>query len=242
MLAQFNPRRLYDVYKVGVQIRTRLCGGHPRNKELIKGWVEATTGFKDEKSEVLTQAEADLVVNEVAEKSWIGFPEDAERGIFIPCRNLKAMLKQSASVLRYTVKKRGSKQILAEGMEVKALDGGERVYFGKLKADGTDESPIHVMTAQGPRTALRRMDYVERPYLEFEIWVLATAPGEDRHMGEEEITNILAHAQENGSGAARSQGEGKFDVLLFEKVNTGQMIKGSDKPEKETKPKKEKVA
>lgn len=217
---RFNPRRLYDVYRVTIAVRDRVCGGMPKNKDLIKTWVESTTGYSDEKSEKLTQENAELVVNEVAEKSWIGFPEDAE-GLFIPARNIKAMIKQSASVLGVTKKKIGSKQILAEGMEVKAEDGGDRVHLGKKVPDGTDESAIHVMTAQGPRTALRRMDYVEKPVIKFEVWVLATASQEKRHVGEDELVEILNHAQENGCGASRSQGEGKFDIVEFEKVQQG---------------------
>jgi len=220
---RFDPRRLYDIYRVTIAVRDRVCGGMPKNKELIKTWVESTTGYADEKSEKLTQENAELVVNEVAEKSWIDFPED-KQGLFIPARNVKAMLKQSASLLGVTKKKLGSKQILAEGMEVKAVNGHDRIYLGKKTIDGTDESAIHVMTAQGPRTALRRMDYVTKPTLTFEIWVLGTAALEKRHVGEAELVEILTHAQENGCGASRSQGEGKFDVVEFEKISTGKGI------------------
>jgi hypothetical protein len=215
-LSRFDPRPLYHRFSVSIQIRDRICGGTPKNKELIKSWVEATTGYSDERSEKLTQVDAELVVNEVAEKSWIGFFSD-EKGLLVQARQIKAMLKQSASVLRFTQKRRGSKQILAEGMEVKAADGGDRIYLGAKEPSGTHENAIHVMTAQGPRTALRRMDYVTRPKISFEIWVLKTQPTEDRHIGEDELVEILRHAQENGLGASRSQGEGKFDVVLFEK-------------------------
>lgn len=214
----FDPRPLYDIYVVTVKVRVRLCGGMPRNKDLIKSWVEAKTGYVDEKSDEIVKANLDLVVNEVAEKTWIGFAQDS-LGIFLECRNMKAMLKQSASVLGITNQKRGSKQIFAEGMEVKAMDGGDRIRLGK-EPSGTHENPIHVMTAQGPRTALRRMDYVSSPVLEFQIWVLGTAPQEKRHIGAEELASILMHAQENGLGASRSQGEGKFDVIGFKKLSS----------------------
>jgi hypothetical protein len=214
MKHDFNPRELYSVYRVKIALRDRIYGGMPRNKELIKAWVESTTGYSDEQAVKLTQDNAELVVNEVAEKCWIGFPGDAE-GLFVPARNIKAMLKQSASMLRITKTKVGSKQILAEGMEVKALDGSDKIRLGVTEPHGTEEKAIHVMTAQGPRTALKRQDYVEKPVLEFEIWVLKTAPGENRHVGEKDIVQILRHAQENGCGASRSQGDGKFDVVEF---------------------------
>lgn len=216
---RFDPRALYSIYRVTVQFREWLCGGMPRNKELIRAWVEASTGHADEKTEKLIQEDAELVVNEVAEKVWQGFPEDAH-GLFVPTRQVKALLKQSASLLGITKTKRGSKQILAEGLEVKALHGGERLHLGLKVPSGTYENAIHVMTAQGPRTALRRMDYVEQPALTFEVWVLGTAPQETRHIGEKELVAILQHAQENGLGASRSQGYGKFNVTKFEVVQT----------------------
>lgn len=216
-MKMFDPRSLYDVYAVTIVARRRICGGTPRNKELIKSWVEATTGHADEETEKLTQADLDLLVNDTAEKSWIGFFED-EKGLLLQARQIKACLKQSATVLGITKQKRGSKQILAEGMEVKAPNGGDRIYLGVKVASGTHENAIHVMTAQGPRTALRRMDYVTKPTLKFEVWILKTAAQETRHIGQDELVDILRHAQENGLGASRSQGEGKFDVVEFAKL------------------------
>jgi hypothetical protein len=216
---RFSPRGLYDVYTVTIQVRDRLCGGFPRNKDMIGGWVKATTGYDDEQSVKLTAENVDLVVNEVAEKSWIGFMATEEKGLFIQARQIKACLKQSASVLGITKTKRGSKQILAEGLEVKAVDGGDRFYFGVKAPSGTLENAIHVMTAQGPRTALRRMDYIDKPEITFEVWILKTAPQETRHVGEDDLIEILKHAQENGLGASRSQGEGKFDVVTFTKAD-----------------------
>jgi hypothetical protein len=108
---------------------------------------------------------------------------------------------------------------LAEGMEVKAPDGGDRLYFGMMAPHGYEEKPIHVMTAQGPRAALKRFDFVNKPKLSFEVWVLKTAAQETRHIGEDDLVAILTHTQENGCGASRSQGEGKFDVVEFSKIS-----------------------
>jgi hypothetical protein len=215
---KFDPKGLYDVYRVTIAVRDRICGGVPKNPELIRAWVEATTGHADEQSAQLVQQDLDLLVNTQSEKCWIGFFGD-EKGIFFPCRCVKACLKQSSTVLGITKQKRGSKQILAEGMEVKSPDGGDRLYFGLKEPSGTWENAIHVNTAQGPRSALRRMDYVSKPKMSFEIWVLKTAAQELRHIGEDDLVNILRHAQENGLGASRSTGEGKFDVIEFQKVS-----------------------
>lgn len=52
--------------------------------------------------------------------------------------------------------------------------------------------------------------------LEFQIWVLKTAPQETRHIGKNELLDMLALAQNNGIGANRSQQSGKFEVIVFE--------------------------
>lgn len=214
-----NTDGMYDYYRIIIAMRDKLCGGVPKNKDLIRSWVESTTKYKDEKSAELTEAAMEAMLDDVAEKSWNGFFRDAERGLFLEARQVKAMFKECASLLRITVTKQGSKQILQHGFEVKALDGGARIYLGKAEPDGFDEQAIHVSTAQGPRTAIKRVDYVEGIEITFQVWVLNTAPAEKRHVGKDDLERMLGLAQENGLGADRSQGRGKFDVTVFEKLD-----------------------
>jgi len=215
---RFQSRNLYNVFRCTIVFRDRLCGGVPRNKELIKAWVTAGTEHDDEITVAQTQEAKDAIINDVAEKSWIGFFEDPEKGLWLHARNVKAAFKQGASMLRITKDKIGSKQIFAEGSEIKGVDGSDRIYLDRKAPDGTDEKPIHVMTAQGPRTALKRFDYVTKAKISFEIWVLKTSDKEKRHVGEDDLIHVLTFLQENGIGADRSQGEGKFDVVEFSAV------------------------
>ena len=103
-------------------------------------------------------------------------------------------------------------------MEVKGIDDPMRIYLDAVEPDGYEERPIHVQTAQGPRTAIKRVDYVQDKTMAFQIWVLKTAPAETRHIGETEIVAMLRFSQENGLGGDRSQGGGKFDVIEFAKI------------------------
>ncbi len=221
-LEQFDTKRLYNRWRVQCAFREWLVGGMPRNADLIEAWVKAGTGHNDDKTKKLIQENAELVVNEVAEKMWTGFPEDKD-GIFLPTRQIKAMLKQSGSLLRLTEKKRGSKQILAEGLEVVAIStNGKPAHRDRIRlpeVTGMHEQAIHVKTPAGPRSALKRFDYVSKPVLNFEIWVLKTDSKEKRHIGETELVDILTHGQENGLGASRSQGYGKFDVVEFQSLD-----------------------
>ena len=80
---RFDPRKLYDIYKVDIQFRGRLYGGVPKNKELIRDWLVAKTGHDDEITSELAEDAKEKMIDEVTEKSWNGFYRDEERGIFI---------------------------------------------------------------------------------------------------------------------------------------------------------------
>lgn len=243
----WSPRRLYDITRVQIRIRDKICGGQPKNKELLLDWIKANTGHEDTITVAQTEEAKATILHEESEKSWNGFPED-EKGLFIWARQVKAMFRESATMLRVTTEKRGSKQIFQHGFEIKALPGSQtsktpvkdmgedardsgehvavgeghipsdRLYLSRMKPDGMDEGPIHVQTAQGPRSAIKRVDYCQYVLIEFEIWVLATHPSETRHVGEMDIREMMLFAQENGLGADRSQGMGKFDVVGFDVV------------------------
>ena len=244
-LAEFSPLGLYDRYRVTIQIRTKICGGTPHNAEVLESAIRARTGFDDHiTAEQIAAAKAALpktelhedLVDEKVERSWNGFPlDESGGGLFIWARQIKAMFKESATMLKYTVEKRGSKQIFQHGFEIKGVQNEERIFLGVQAPSGFDEGPIHVQTPMGPRTAIKRVDYVERPTLTFEVWVLATHAAETRHIGERELRRMLTFAQENGLGADRSQGRGKFDVTAFEVINKAELEAAPKKEEKEKK-------
>jgi hypothetical protein len=241
---KWNPRRLYDIYEVEIQIRDKICGGTPYDPKVIAAWIRARTGHDDAVTTGQIEQAVKLSPKEEAEAklegSWNGFPQD-ENGLFVWARQIKAMFRESATMLKVTTEKRGSKQVIQHGFEIKAMpgtqtsriavkdEGGEllspssdRIYLGRTKPDELDEGPIHVQTAQGPRNALKRVDYVSRARLAFEVWVFGTAPAETRHLGQDDIEEMLLFAQENGLGADRSQGQGKFNVLKCERVSTAE--------------------
>lgn len=214
---KFDAISLYDVYTVTLTVRDKLCGGVPKNPELLKGWIVATTKHDDETSTAQEKAAREAILAPTEEKSWNGFLGDKEHGLFIEARQVKALFKECATMLRVTVAKVGSKQIFQHGFEIKGPKDEARIYLGKKTADGYLEGPIHVQTAMGPRTAIKRVDYVQKVDLTFDIWVLTTDGNEKRHVGEDELVRMITFGQENGVGADRSQGHGKFNVKAFKK-------------------------
>jgi hypothetical protein len=219
MTQLLDPTPLYNRFKVVLRIEDRIDGGVPKNPELIRQWIAARTGFDDEITKKLAEEylpDIEKVSEEIAQSSWNGFAAD-DNGPYIMAHQVKAMLKTSAGLLGIQQKKRGSKQIIQHGFEIKGVGRGKkRIYLEDHSEIQTEEKPIHVDTPKGKRDALKRTDYVTSATLRFEIWVLKTHPNEKRHIGEAELRLMLTHAQEEGLGANRSQGEGKFEVLEFE--------------------------
>lgn len=233
---EFNPRGLYDIYRVKIKMRDKLCGGKPKNLNILETHVKIKTGFDDQQTKAQIAelretapkiTEEDL--QEQIEQSASGFQED-EHGLFISNYNLKAMFKESCTMLGIYSKRLGSKQILQHGFEIKlpedlqkayGVTRDDRIYLGRDKPDGYDDNVVHAMTPKGKITSIKRVDYVMGVTLEFEIWVFATHALEKRNVNEEILRGMLVFSQENGLGAERSQGRGKHNVVSFQALERG---------------------
>lgn len=217
------PKDFYDTYEVNARFRERCMGGQPANKELIASWIKAKTGYDDDQTAEqiadaeAKRAEAERFAEELKDATYNLFLRD-EHGLYIETRQVKALLRECFSVQRVFVEKSGSKQIFQHALFVDGLEHPSRIYLGREKADGVDEGPIHVNGPQGPRNALKASEYVENAEIAFRIRVLKTSLNDKRHIGQKMLEAVLYHAQDDGLGADRSQGAGKFDVTKFEKV------------------------
>jgi hypothetical protein len=82
------------------------------------------------------------------------------------------------------------------------------------EADGSDEAQGRVPTPKGPKSILRKSEYVEHASIAFQIKMLPF-----RGFGEPELRRVLELVCEIGCGAWRSREEGKMDVLSFEAID-----------------------
>ena len=95
-----------------------------------------------------------------------------------------------------------------------------RIYFERdgvllKEADGNEDRAIHVIGAQGPRTALKRVDFVNAPAaLHYDGRFL-----KDGVVDKDLIDFFLRYACYGGLGADRSQGNGMFVVHPIELVD-----------------------
>lgn len=207
-----------------------LVGGLPKHTEVIRRWQEtrlAKTANKPDQPTVEQAVEGTQAVlgdqvdpEEVVAGIWTGFAQNRDGQVCLEQRNVKAMLKESANIVRNLKAARSTTTDKAIPLKAKLA---ERVFVHPrllpiLDVDGEPipvddvESPeraIHVMTAAGPRTALKKTDVVRDVQLRCRLKVL-----NDGLITEALLRLILDHGSENGLGTDRSQGNGTFAYEL----------------------------
>lgn len=197
-------------YHVVLQVQERIMGGVPKSDKLIEPWLTGR-GNPPEAVKDLSETVRKEVETVETERAWTTFKGDDDVGYYIEGRQIKAMLKDAAKASQATKKVPALLSKLSHGLEVQP----QRIYISKKDGgiDGFVERPVHAMTARGPRTSLKRMDYIERPTLDFTFVVGSP------DITEEVIRFLMEYAQTfEGLGASVSQGEGKFDIVELEKV------------------------
>ena len=217
---------MYVFYEVKITILDKICGGIPKAKDVIEKWVEVRVKGPEAQKEIIketVEAMGDQLTEEKIASMWTGFKRD-ERGPYIEARQVMALLKESANILKGLKPKtgKGSKPVINIANFRARL--AERVFVepNRLHLSVRAEEPvpfmertIRVMTIQGPRSALKRVDYVEQPTITFALRVL-----NDNLIGKEELEKVLEHGQHLGLGADRSQGYGKFDLVAIEEIGS----------------------
>ncbi len=126
-------------------------------------------------------------------------------------RCFKAAFKEAANVLGSSTKRKG---VLEEVNFRSKL--AERVFVVERLVPLTGvqvlrfEKPISVMTMQGPRTSIKRAEYVEDVEMRFTLRVL-----KDNLVTADHLRTILEYMQVGGIGSDRSQGSGTFALMDF---------------------------
>lgn len=214
---------------VVMSIKNRVVGGVPVDPKLIEGWIGANMPdvekAKQAELAAATAAQLPALTEERAGGMWTTFKRN-QIGIYVEGRQVKAMFKESANILREMLikadnKGKGDKAGKSRFTNLKSKTAerlfvdDERIYFerdGQLlkEVDGNEERPIHVLTPMGPKSALKRYDFVNGPaQLKFKVRFL-----NDGIIDLELIETLLQHSSVNGFGADRSQGNGLFSAEI----------------------------
>jgi hypothetical protein len=176
-------------YKLRMTFLTKLCGGVPNKKELIRPWLDARAPKvrpPDSKSidEVQEEVVATLAAEAEAEPEFTSniFQVVAGR-IVVRADNVRAHMKDCARTIssKYVGSITGEAAFSSRIIECTYPDkhqewltiarpGGTPV----LKADDAMEKAVHIRDRQGSRSALKRFEYVKPPcVLEVTLCVIA---------------------------------------------------------------------
>lgn len=224
---------------VTLEIDARLDGGIPANPNLVGSWIDARNKEKAESARKMlkdaTLAELPALTEEVADACYTVFKQD-DKGSYYEGRCMKSALKEASNVLRELFVKAAEKS--KDKTEKKAKGSPKAMSYAGLKSKcaekvfveedkiylrgpngiiqqselASEDRPIHVDTAQGPRTALKRVDFAPAgTRIQFTLRVL-----NDGQFDRKMLEYLFEYLTQGGIGANRSQGSGRFTVVSIE--------------------------
>ena len=216
--AQAWPYTFHGAMHVG-----RIAGGTPTDPKVAEGWIRTKLGassddlIRAQVAEMMIErgivdvSRADDVVAEVdANRHLNGFKRD-ERGLYIEGRQLKAAIKEAASVAAAA----GKLPLKSWGKTNKGLLGfiaehicvvEDRLHLGVMDATGINQRFVHTWRGTG----IQYEEYVDGAEFEFTVT-------SDHDFTDEQWAMIWLTGEQQGIGATRSQGMGRYTVTRWEK-------------------------
>jgi len=200
----------------------RIAGGTPTDPKVAEGWLRTKLGIdkddliREEVARVMvergvTADEATELVN--TNKHLNGFKRDPERGLFIEGRQLKAALKEAASVAVAAGKlngrgwgktNKGLLSYLAEHVFVVE----DRLYLGVAEPSGVAQRFVHTFRGSG----IQYEEYVDDAKVAFTVIA-------DHDFSDGEWAAIWTAGEQQGIGASRSQGYGRYEVTRWDRIS-----------------------
>ncbi len=207
---------MFKNYKVEMSFKERLCGSVPLSKELVKPWLEARMPKKkpeDGKSIEELEKEVNESNEEVIEKTTLGF-QNFDGGLFVRGGTIKAHLKDCANQVKDILKIKALRSKIAnkvyiEEYRVPIFKNGKQA----VTADGDFQQPVHVMTALGPRNALKIIRYIEAAHFSFTMKILEDSMTNEAGKKVKTIDVVLSifeYGRIHGYGGERGMGEGRY--------------------------------
>jgi len=205
---------MWNRYKVELCFVDKVMGGIPKHPDIIRSWLEARAPSEaayarldnpTPLAELAVAVAEEVNAEAVAEnKVWSGFKGDST-GLYVDGYHLKSHLKDAANTLQKYQKVTGLKAKLANRVFVQE----PKLYLGATEPAGYWEHPVHIMTMQGPRSALKRNDYVEKAKLSATLLVL-----DDQVITEHLLWDLLSFGSVRGFGAERGLGHGRYEFTF----------------------------
>jgi hypothetical protein len=208
--------KMFKLYKVAMEFENRVCGSVPLSKELVPIWLKSRMPKnKSDNDRPVEEIEQEVLdsIQETEERTTLGF-QDQDGVLVVRGGTIKAHLKDCANQVKDALKP----QIKAFRAKV-----ANKVYVDEYwipimrrdefvtEPDGSFEQPVHVMTAMGPRNALKQIQYVEKPVLSFTLKLLP-----DKEVTADALRSVFEYGSVHGYGGERGMGEGRYRFTMEE--------------------------
>lgn len=195
---------IFDVYDVVIELTEPMLGTIPKNQEVYAQYIASKAPSPE-----LADEEANAgTVDDLEKSGWTGFHEDGD-GLFLYDYAILGFLKEAGNTLKdqLGVRNLRSKIDMFVYVEPRCV----RIPGGVA---GVLERPLRAMTAQGPRVALARSDYVDAgTRLNFQLKIL-----KNKEVTPKLIRRVLEFGTLKGLGQFRNGSYGRFKVISFEEV------------------------
>lgn len=224
----------FTTYRVQLRCVDKLIGGVPSDESVIKGWLKARMDVKDRDLQEMVdkvlaerfpdgQPEADELADALlqtdAAPSVNGFKRMDTGELAYEGRCMKAALKEFANSA-YPGTEWPGKTAVAKGFRKGLMSTlAERAFveeiyigLGVKEPTGVEERIKHVMTPQGPRSSINRVEYVQSPELTFTLRV------RDDFLPLKAWARIWQAGEQIGIGADRGRSDGRFELLAFDRL------------------------
>lgn len=210
---------MFKEYGVTINFRNQFAAGIPKDPEALLKFLEVRAPER--------KPEDAIPLEEMAEEIAEHLPaaEDAQAAItttfkmvdgclVYEARNIKAHIKDCASILSKGVEKvRGLKSAVANRIQVEP-DYIPLMKEGKpvVAVDGKEIRPITIMSRQGPRTAVKIVEFVNAPTLVFRLVTL-----DDKVVTKKLLEDIFTYGGRiKGMGQDRGLGWGRYSATIQE--------------------------
>lgn len=226
----FGVKGDFTSYHVELQVLSKIIGGVPKDPDTIRKWIESriAQGADLELQRVLDETVAamesegkdpgntDELFDAVARatEGGNGFKTIAGQLVY-EGRCMKAAIKEAVNVAypgtTWPKKPAGIKKGLMRYGAERLFVEEEYIGLGVSEPTGTEQRIKHIITPQGPRSAINVVDFVERPLLSFTLSVL------DDFLPDDAWGRVWETLEHIGVGADRARGDGRFELVAWEK-------------------------
>lgn len=226
VFAKFEQKAWPHVFAGTIHVGT-IAGGTPTDPKVAEGWIRTKGALgQDAKDDLIRQAVAEVMVErgigadeavaEVAKnKSLNGFKRD-ESGLYIEGRQLKAAIKEAASVA-YAAGKLLNNGKNAWGRTSKGILGfiaehvcvvEDKLHLGVTEPSGVNQRFVH--TFRG--SSIQYEEYIADAKVDFTV-------KSDHNFTDEQWAMLWLTGEQQGIGASRSQGYGRYEVTRWEALS-----------------------